>query len=112
MKRGMHKLGWSVIMMLLVVTLSACGGSGSGDGGGTTYTCSWEERHTGCDGYGYGEWHSECYHFDSEDYYITPQEVCDNHTPDTSDPVCTQSGSCCIYTQTRNASLVHGGSCP
>jgi hypothetical protein len=116
MKRGMYTLVWGVIMVLLAVTMSACGGSGGGEGG-TTYTCTWEERHTACNSGDYYAWTSECYHFDMEDYVegYTPQQVCDNHTPASGGPYCSGVGTdfpCCIYKETRNAQLVQGGSCP
>jgi len=92
-----------VSTLLCSLVIAGCGGGG-GDGSGY-FACSYETRVTdGCDGYGFGEWTEECFSFNSDDYYITAEEVCDNIT---SGGYFCEAG-CCIDTEFRNVSLTQG----
>lgn len=99
---------WTSIMQLVLLCTAAllapaCTGEES-----TIYACQYEERTTdGCDGYGFGPWESVCYQFDSEDYYITPQEVCGNVT----EPGLHCQAGCCVDFQYQNVNLSQG-TCP
>lgn len=74
----------------------------------TTYSCAYEESKTdGCDGMGFGPYVAECFEFDSEDYNISAQEVCDNVTT----PGLYCEAGCCIDYRYQNVSLSHD-SCP
>lgn len=90
-------------ILLFCLMLAGCGGGG-GDGDGY-FACSYEKRVTdGCDGYGFGDWTEECFSFNSDDYYITAEEVCDNVT--TGGYFC--EAGCCIDTEFRNVNLSSG----
>ncbi len=86
--------------LLCTCLFCACGG---GDGGGN-YACSYESRHTGCNNSTWTEWEAECFSFNSDDYYITPEEVCANVT---DGGVYCEAG-CCIDTEFRNVDLSAG----
>jgi hypothetical protein len=90
-------------ILFLTAMYAACGSAeGGGDG---DYACSYETRSTdGCDGYGFGDWEEECFSFNADDYFITPQEVCDNVT--TGGVFC--EAGCCVDFEFRNVSLDSG----
>lgn len=95
----------AVAFVAFALVFSSCGGGGDGDG---WYACSYEKRVTdGCDGYGWGDWVSECFAFNSEDYYISPEQVCANVT---EGGLFCQAG-CCVDSEFRNVSLTEGD-CP
>ena len=88
-------------LFLLLLCLSAC--DDEEDGG--IYCCSFEENKTdGCDGMGWEGWNFESVEFNSDDYYITPDEVCDNQTE--AGLFC--QSSCCIDYQYQNIELSKG----
>jgi len=91
-----------IVIQLFALLFVGCGGGG--DSGGN-YACSYEKRVTdGCDGYGFGAWETECFSFNSDDYKITPEEVCDNMT--TGGYNC--EANCCIDAEFRNIDLSSG----
>lgn len=93
---------WALVIITFTVLLASCGGVGDSDG---NFACYYETRVTdGCDGYGFGDWEEECYSFNSDDYYITPEEVCDNVT---SGGYYCEAG-CCIDKEFRNVELTSG----
>ena len=84
--------------VVFVLTLTGCGGGG-GDG---YYTCSYDKRVTdGCDGYGFGAWEQQSFSFNSDDYYITPDEVCANVT----DGGLHCEAGCCVDAEFSNVDL-------
>lgn len=97
-------LAISALFFFLVLT--ACPDPEDDDGG--NYACAYEKRSTdGCDGYGFGSWESGCYDFNSDNYYISAQEVCNNMT----DGGLWCEAGCCVDTQYQNVSL-SSGNCP
>jgi hypothetical protein len=91
----------SLIFFLIFLVLFGCVEEGY-------YTCTYEERHTGCGGKGWTDWKSECINIDMDDYKEgwTPQKVCGKYSG--SDTNC--GGSCCIYIQYQN-NRVSPGEC-
>jgi hypothetical protein len=82
---------------------AGCGGEG-GSGGGD-FACSYDKRVTdGCDGFGFGEFESECISFNEDDYTISPDEVCSNLTE--GGVFC--ESDCCIDTEFQNVELTEG----
>lgn len=102
-----YRISFLALALILLASIYAgCGSESEEDGG--NYACSFETRVTdGCDGYGFGDWQEECFSFNADDYYITPQEVCDNVT--TGGYYC--EAGCCIDTEFRNVQL-SSGTCP
>lgn|GEM_PF-2467163 len=90
--------------LAFALVFSSCGGGGDGNG---WYSCSYETRHTGCNNYDYTDWEAECVSINSEDYYITPQEVCDNLTENTT----TCEAGCCVTSEFRDKTFAEG-ECP
>ena len=89
-----------ILLWTATLIIPACAGEGS-----TIYACSFEERTTdGCDGFGFGPWESECFEFDSEDYNISPQEVCGNVT----EPGLHCQAGCCVDFDYQNVDLSNG----
>jgi len=96
------------VIALGLMTIVGTGGNGDDGDEGGIYACSYEKRGTdGCDGYGWGAWEAGCYQFNSEDYYISPEEVCANIT---DGGLFCQAG-CCVDSEYRNVQLT-SGSCP
>jgi len=103
----MRKLSLVILMSFIAALAVSLAGCGS-DGGGGQYACSYEERRTdGCDGYGFGSWTEECFTFNADDYYISPEQVCANVT--SSGLECTST--CCVDFDFQNVQLT-SGSCP
>ena len=90
------------LAVLAACLLCACGGGG--DGGGGNYACSYESRHTGCGDSVWTDWEAACVSINSDDYVITPQEVCDNLTA--GGEFC--DAGCCIDTEFRNVEFTSG----
>jgi hypothetical protein len=101
----------SLLLLALASVATACGGGGGdsagGSSGGTNYACSYESRHTGCNNSVYTAWTEGCFSFNSENYNISPQQVCTNVT--TGGLAC--AAGCCITTQYQHVAL-NAGSCP
>jgi hypothetical protein len=95
--------------MLVLLAMSAAALACCSDGGGGQQHCSYESRHTACGGSGWGNWTTECYAFNLDDYKEgwTAERVCQKFSG--SDSEC--STTCCIYVEYRNSTVGSGG-CP
>jgi hypothetical protein len=92
-------------VLAAVLGVMSITGVGCGDDSGGYYACSYEQRRTeGCSATTWGSWAYECVDFNSDDYYITPQEVCANLT---SDDLYCEAG-CCIDYEHRSIDLSPG----
>ena len=106
MKRYVFSFLVGICALGAMMVLTAC--PDSEDDGGGNYACSYEYRRTdGCDGYGFGAWESGCYDINADNYWISPEEVCDNMT----DGGAWCEAGCCVSSQYQNVSL-SSGSCP
>jgi len=98
---------FSKVMTVVLLGIFSSIWTACGDDSGGSYACAYEQRRTeGCDAQTWGDWAYECVGFNSDDYYITPAEVCANLTE--SGLYC--EAGCCIDYEHRNIDL-HKGSC-
>ena len=96
-----------VVLLCVIIAVCGCPNNDSNSSGGQRYACSYEKRSSACGGGNYSVWKKECYSFNSSDYTISPQQVCNNVS--SNDTHC--AAGCCIYVEGRNAVLT-AGSCP
>lgn len=100
-----HRLTGMLLAGLLLGLVSLSAGGCAHEQGGGYYSCSYEQSRTdGCDGMGFEPYVWECVDFNSDDYWISPEEVCANITDDS--PYC--QGGCCIDYRFRNVYLTKG----
>lgn len=88
-------------LLFLLIIISGCSEN-------TSYSCTYESRHTGCGGKEWTIWVKDCVAFNMDDYKEgwTPEKVCEKYSG--TDTNC--GGGCCIEIEYRN-NMISKGTC-